>query len=455
MNKNGFKFYIALFFLICAIPAAAMFLTEPEEAAANQILEPEPELKTETGWNREFLRDVDRYVADHFAFRQGMITANARLCGLFGMSGTDKVILGKEGWLFFQETLDDYSGIATMDQRQLYRAVKNLSLTQEYLNARGKEFRFTIAPNKNSLYPEYMPYYTKSTGQASNAARLTALMEKEGIHYVDLFEPFRADSRVLYHRLDSHWTGEGAVLAHDLLMNSLERLYKDYQAAGSFKRQDFSGDLYEMAYPKGTEKDWEVYYNHEYSYTYEEPFRDVSDIVIHTDNTAGEGSLLMYRDSFGNALLPFMAEEFESACFSRASPYDLTSEDARKADTVILEMVERNLPRLAEYAPVLKAPKRDAPQISAEKKGRCSMAREAYSEDLVKISGNLEECQIDADSEIYIKLGESWYEASLGAEAEGESYTLYVSTEHSGGDVELAYKSQGRYVTAEIEQEKE
>ena len=44
---------------------------------------------------------------------------------------------------------------------------------------------------------------------------------------------------------------------------------------------------------------------------------------ITTVNPVKEGSLVMYRDSFGNALLPYMADAYANAYFSRGIPYQL------------------------------------------------------------------------------------------------------------------------------------
>ena len=37
-----------------------------------------------------------------------------------------------------------------------------------------------------------------------------------------------------------------------------------------------------------------------------------------------DGSMLMYRDSFGESLLPFVADEIGQGYFSRLVPYNLT-----------------------------------------------------------------------------------------------------------------------------------
>lgn len=455
MKKSLFSIYIALFFLICTIPAAGMFLAEQEEVRANQMLAQKPVLKEKSEWNPDYLRELDQYVSDHFAFRQEMITANAVLMsGLFHVSGTEDVLLGRGGWLFYRETINDFSGIATMSERRLYAAARNLYLMQEAAEKQGKTFLFTIAPNKNSIYPEYMPYYVRKTDEQGNASRFIRHLRQQKVRYIDLFQPLKNDTKVLYHRLDSHWTNEGASLAGEVLLDAVKKKPDCFPGKKTYRKQDFPGDLYEMVYPKGNQKDWEVYYRRPFTFQYKEPFGGVTDITIKTTNKDKEGSLLMYRDSFGNALIPFMAEAFSEACFSRQSQYDLTVEEAEEAEIVILEMVERNIPQLAFCQPIFAAPEREQGlRLEEQRAASFTMEQENWNQELVKLSGSFKHCRLDADSNIYVRIGNKCYEATPVSETrEKEGYVLYVQKKKLSEKqctVQIVYKSKDRYVRTE------
>ena len=71
------------------------------------------------------------------------------------------MILGSDGWLYFSDTLPDYMGQGMSDAELRYLA-NDLALMQEYIESQGKQFAFTIAPNKNSIYPEHMPDYIEN-----------------------------------------------------------------------------------------------------------------------------------------------------------------------------------------------------------------------------------------------------------------------------------------------------
>lgn len=55
-------------------------------------------------------------------------------------------------------------------------------------------------------------------------------------------------------------------------------------------------------------------------------------------------------------MLPFLAQRYETAKFSRAVPYALYELEDTPYDTVILEIAERNLRNLLMSAPIMPAP---------------------------------------------------------------------------------------------------
>lgn len=450
MRRHRDRIYIVLFLAICILPGAGMFFPAQEEVGANQVLASKPQLIREEKWNPDFLKETDKYVSDHFAFRQQFITMNDRLLAeVFHVSGNDKVVVGKKGWLFFNETVKDFMNQPTMSQADCRKTAKTLALLQEHFLDQGSHFLFTIAPNKNSLYPQYMPGYLRPLRGENNREMLEKEMASCGIHYADLYQMFIQEERVLYHRLDSHWNNEGAALACEFLLRRLETEPAEYVDSPTRPARNFSADLYEMLFPKGREKDWNVIYDYDFKYGYEGQVKDTEDIEIRTVCPGRTGSLAMYRDSFGNALLPFAAESFGKAYFSRQFPWDTQAVDENPPDAVVIEITERNLDQIADTAPVMEAPER---QMTGQK-GKASFAVQAalWSDKLVKINGYVKAAP-DSDSEFYITLGNRQYEAFPIDEwkqgAEGSGFTLYVPAEvYEQGEVKssVIYKEQGNY----------
>lgn len=347
-----YKIFIAAFLLLCLLPSAGMLLLPPTEAAANERLSPKPVLQNGDGsWNTDVLGQVTDYIADHFALRQQMVTANAALqTTLLHTSPAEDVIYGKNGWLYYAATLDDYQNHATLTGDEAAQIAQTVADMQAYCEARGATFLFTIAPNKNSLYPENMPARYLQSDSPGNYELVAPYLEEYGVNYADLFTFLSGQDETLYLRTDSHWTNCGAALAHDFLMGTLGLPYTAFGDADYTTENTHRGDLYEMLYPKGTAREAQQLYDIDFSYV--TPPRTAEDILIQTTSeNAPNGRLILCRDSFGNALHPFLAADFREAVITRQMPYPLGQVQA--GDTVIVEIVERNLANILKYPPEL------------------------------------------------------------------------------------------------------
>ncbi len=428
MKKNyGLILFLGVFLLMCLWPLVGMAVMGPSEAAANEALAAPPSLTKGGAFNADFLNDTSDYFADHFASRRELVTINAKLeAAIFGESAEEKVILGKDGWLFYKSTLDDYQGQNLLSDREVGAAARCLALMQEYAQEQNVAFLFTIVPNKNTLYPEYMPARCVPSELPGNAERLREALRQEGVRFVDLESAFCAEDRVLYQRLDSHWSNLGAALAHDAIMDALAKDAERFYSPDRFTAvQDHEGDLYAMLYPAGAEKDVQYYPDWSRRFTYDRPIRSAEDQKISTSCPDQSGSLLMFRDSFGNTLHTFMAESFGAACFSRAMPYDLSLLDDTGADTLVIEIVERNITWLTQHAPILPAPVRqlDLPE-ACDSSVQFTYAFTQTADGAVRCSGNLR-CAPDAGSPIWLVCDGVIYEASPAGSGEFP-FTAYL-----------------------------
>lgn len=447
--KTKANLAMAAFLCACLVPSLGMLVLPEEQAAANQTLARAPSLTTADGkWNGNVLQEITDYTADHFALRQEMITANAALeAAVFRVSAEEKVTLGRDGWLFYTETLDDYLHTGALTQRQLYGAARTLALLTEYAEGRGARLVFTVAPNKASLYPEYLPYVGQPLEGEDDIDRLLPLLEQQGVDYVDLFAAFRGQDEALYYRLDSHWTVRGAALAHDILLSALDPEGAEPFFTGSWQSAPgHLGDLYEMLYPTGGELEDEITFDRPFTFSYVRPIRSAEDQRIETENPDRTGTLLMFRDSFGNNLYPFLAEDYGRAVFSRAMPYQMSLLDETGADTVVIELVERNLSYLAVHAPIFPAPQRWLSGTPAEgtASARLTAADDGLLEGYARLEGALTG-PVDVDSPVYVQLGETLYEASPAGQAgDGEvPFTLYVPRDAALEEAQVVYLQGG------------
>lgn len=431
MKKQWMAAYLAVVLLICLLPLAGLLWYRAGASSENRELSEFPTLKSADGWNREFLPELGEWFEDHFAYRQELVTADALLRGkLFGVSTEDSVIRGTDGWLYYTDSLDDYLGKRTLSDRGLFNVAHCLAMMQEYVENAGRTFLFTVAPNKNSLYPEHMPYYDQGKlSETHSIDRLRPVLEAQGVHYTDLYGVFEEQDEVLYHKRDSHWNNKGAALAAETILDGLGREHLSYADAGYTVRADFEGDLDKMLYPAAVTPEDEIYYDAPFTYEYLSEVESNFDPEIETSRSDAEGGLLMYRDSFCNALLPFLAEEFASAKFSRGVPYYVDDMFFCDADTVVVERAERFLPDMSKNPPVFQSPKREIaiPEASdrtkeAEAGTSCELSDEGL---FFKLAGTVDEAFVGTESLIYLCVdGEDTYEA----------FPMSVETEDSATD---------------------
>ena len=401
-KKIWYLIYIAAVLVLVLVPFAGMSVAATNETTENKELAAFPKLRTDGIWNPRFLGELGTYFEEHFAFRQELVAANALLRGrLLGVSASDQVLVGKDGWLYFTGTLDDYLGENQMSDKGLRNAVSNLSLTQQHIEERGSRFVLTIAPNKNSLYDGNMPSnYLR--GRDNNRVRINALLKEAGIHYVDLYEAFEESEECLYLQEDSHWNNKGALLACSRLLEGLDRELDASSYSSCEVRKEQTGDLAEMLYSVAAEPEDNIYYDRIPIYAYVNDVKSTEEDWIETINPNGQGTLLMFRDSFGNSMLPFLANEFEHGYFSRLVPYNLGNLDQYRPEYVIVERVERRISFFAEQPPVMEGPVRVPENLTAAATDTTFSIREDGSWYVVE--GRLDPDFVKMDSQIYVSV---------------------------------------------------
>ncbi len=318
---------IGLFLAVCLLPSLGILVFGQSGAAANEQLAPRPR------WGLSVLNETADWLSDRFALRREMVTLWARLNALLGASAEEQVLLGSAGWLYYAPTLPDYTGEHLSDG-ELGRIAQRLAALQREAEERGARFLFTVAPNKNTLWPDNMPAWAVNRHDEGNLARLLPLLDACGVNCVDL-----SALALPYYRTDSHWTAEGAAVAADALLGALGR--ESRYAEGPFAEDGVHrGDLYEMLYPAARGEEPELVYTGALRYESLNDPRGGNAITIRTACEAGRGRLYCWRDSFGIALYPYLADSFAEAVFSRSQSYGVPEGDY---DVLLLEIVERNL----------------------------------------------------------------------------------------------------------------
>ena len=418
-RKIGNVIFVTVCMAIGLIPLVGMSVAKTETTTENRVLSEWPSLIEDGSFNVNFLPEAGTYFEDHFAFRNQMVAADALVMGkVFRESSTDTVLVGTDDWLYYTDSLDDYLGQNVVSDRGAYNIANNLKIVQDKMLQEGIDFAFTVAPNKNSLYDEHMPYYYRvKASDTNNRRKVIPLLEQLSVRYVDLYGPFEQESGVLYRAQDSHWNGKGAVLAYNTILDDLGQAHNDLSNVPISRTKTEKGDLGVSLYSVAAQPEWDYRYEYDSQFSYVTDTESWEDVWIQTESQGKSGNLLMFRDSFGNTLSPLIAEEYGQAAFSKDTVYHLDSRiDACQPDTVLFEIVERNLDRFGQFArgdhssgpPVMEAPYAGDVDIYSAAQEETETTAEAFLSDMrpdyLCITGQIDETVMRTETNVYIEI---------------------------------------------------
>lgn len=331
----------------------------------NRALAPFPAGQSAPGL-QEWPAAFDAWLGDHAPFRNQCMTLNARANWALGSLDSSDVLLGKEHWLFLRDVSDsssllDYQGLTAYTPEELAACRVTLTALQTALARRGCRLAVVLAPAKEGVYSQYMPDTIPAVSRPTKVQALAAYLQAEtdlALLWPQQALREAAKTQQVYYRYDTHWNEAGAWLAASGLLELLGR------PALPFEQAEFVPDAAaiapaDLANVSGA---WALCTDDVY-YTADLP-RGSCTLTESGGNITrwqggGEGSLVLIRDSFGEALGPFLTARFESALAlhgSALAPEELLAQlDALPAfpDVVVLEVAERFSDNLAREAALL------------------------------------------------------------------------------------------------------
>lgn len=428
MKKTLDVIFIGLCAVICLVPLVGMFIVPTNSTTEKRSLATWPSFVEEGEFNSDYLSDMGKYFEDHFALKNQLVAVDAQMMTtVFQTSSVATVVKGTDEWLYYSSSLNDYLGRDVLSKQEVYNLVHNIRLLQDNAKEAGAEFVFTIAPNKNSLYPDNMPYYYKKVSDVSNYNLVKNEIIKQEIEYVDLFEAFQNDSEVLYRKQDSHWNNKGAVLAYNKILEKLDKPHMDYSDIEITRSKSEIGDLANALYSVSAKPDWDYKYNYEPKFSFTTDTESWEEDWICTSNEEKMGQLLMYRDSFGNTLSPLLADEFKEANFSKETVYfwDEHLQDL-KSKYIIVEIVERNLNHFLNNPPIMEGPVVEALAdgfVCEEINTDLEISESMYDSNYCTISGKIDDKDIDGLKNVYVEVDGKIYNAYLTSD---NGFLLYL-----------------------------
>jgi len=294
-------------------------------------------------------------------------TFNTIKINLFGISPIDKVIIGKNKWLFYAkenentDVIEYFRAIKPFAKEELEYWKEKLEERYYWLKKRGIIYIFIIIPNKSSIYPEFLPDYIH---KAKGKNRLDQLIDylkkkKSPVKILDIRdELFKQKTKYkVYQKTDSHWSDYGAFFGYKEIMRTIESRYgiktrtlnlSDCKVG--YKKNYMGGDLAKLLLMQDKLREDRTFIVKKIKTEiidkklkgFKMPFVDIS---VKENKKGKLGTLIFVHDSFGYKLKPFLPQHFKRIIFLRDWELhfynDLIEKD--KPIIVIEEMAERFL----------------------------------------------------------------------------------------------------------------
>jgi len=286
------------------------------------------------------------------------------------------LIEGRDRWAFLcndaNGSLDQLLGdlVFTDADISLYRDI--LVRRHEALAELGIPYVFAIAPSKETIHTHALPDTIAPHSRPALTDQLSAALEGSGVQMVDLHGPLRSvalSGEEVYYRRDCHWNWSGGLIAARALLEALrhagltgarleeERLswipstYRGDLVGKPRTRFLREGRLLQIdgeSEPDALEHERRPDLNASGVRTLQTPEHlEVSktrpSVVLVNDERPDAPRAIVYRDSFGEHVRPFLGAAFSWSAWLWRPSIDVTLIERERPDVVMQVVAERFL----------------------------------------------------------------------------------------------------------------
>lgn len=329
-----FKFFRVLSVGFVVLLFVVMFLniitpTSKTSVAENRELQQRPSMSLSRLLDGKFASEYTKFLSDQFINRDGLIKIKAKFDLMTGKKEINGVYIAKNDYLMegFKRS-DDNSTLSKLSEINKFTN-----------NNTGLKVSMMLVPNKVEIYSNLLPKSNPNDSQKEYVNFVKKNLDSK-IKIVELFDVFEKNKNNidLYFKTDHHWTTDGAYLAYVEYCKALnlepinENMLERNLASDSFKGSLYYKNGAEIGFPdelylylnKNEDKPVLVKYYDDLKKVpslYDvsklqgrDPYEvftggNHTQIKIRT-NIDTKRKLLVVKDSYANAMLPFLVNNF-------------------------------------------------------------------------------------------------------------------------------------------------
>ena len=279
-----------------------------------------PKLTAASLTNGQFESGFEKYLNDHFPFREGFAAADAYYMLCTGRNGSNGIYKGKDGYLFTKPASGADSPLK-----------ENVSALQSFAKNTQIMTTMLLIPSSGYIMSDKLPQNHLEYKDGEIIESVHKAVESD-IRWVDIPSKFTAskDSGQIYYKTDHHYTTYGAYLAYEAFCeeHGLEP-FKDYtiESYGGFYGTSYSKSAFwnepsesleVWRYPSNAyvEMNGQVYN----SIWFDEHLQNMDKYPVFLNGNqpferiinpdADGGKILLLKDSYAHALVPFLARHY-------------------------------------------------------------------------------------------------------------------------------------------------
>lgn len=351
--KHNSKVNIAIFLTFIfgvGIFNLSFFQSDKISSLEQRALTQKPVLTLTRLFKGEFTREFDNYFADHFVFRNTLVKVGSRLMNLIGLPGSNEATLVRKGG--DNTSKNNTSSAAqylilngqsyTMFQYSPGAAEAYAKALNRYKQAVGSKVRvYSLLAPTSAEFIGNDKYKSMTDSQKKAFAHINELLDPE-IVQINAYDALAQHSKeYVYFRTDHHWTALGAYYAYTKTMEAMGQQATPLSRYEKGNIEQFLGSAYKatLNYKLKANPDTITYYKPfvNYSFTrylsngkmveqskvvspdYAKPSIGLYSAFLGGDFPLGEIStgnkngkkMMVVKDSYGNALIPFLLPHFE------------------------------------------------------------------------------------------------------------------------------------------------
>ena len=318
---------VALLLLVSLAVSLPILPKKNFSAKERRALAAFPKLRAETILDGRFFFALSTYYADHFPLRESFTALKAASERALGKRENNGILFGADGYLIAR---GEYKSLAIAEQN-LY-AIRTLSERADIPTT------VSILPRATDVLTTCLPRGYDLTHASQIHEAITRILPANTDLRTPLREAAEAGDRVFY-RTDHHWTTEGAYLAYTHLASTLGITpYPIEDFTPITLTNDFLGTTFAKSglsrampdtitcYRYGGDDRYTVtnaetgarthtLYNMD-ALSGDDPYEvflggNYARLSIADEERSEKPTLLLFKDSFANALIPFLARHFQ------------------------------------------------------------------------------------------------------------------------------------------------